>query len=461
MFRKVLAGTLCSAVLLVMAAIPASAASPQAFTDAPSYMKDGALYKWAESDLMDAIGLDLFTGYSNGTVRRDLARPFREEPTAPKVAHYQNMAPVMREVQTWPEFRAGSPITRAEFATILARATGLEDEYRAGAAAPFRDTPRDAWYQKYLKPLYDRNVVRLTDYFLDNLAPDQPITRAEIAAWSARALQAKGVITAGAPLNFTDVPDRYQYESELKQAVALGIIKGYPDGRFAPDNTATRAEAAVMVMRMVRQMKSPVADASVLKQAIQDAHDVHTLYQKERPLEQIPNETEFAKYMRPYWTASVVDLRVNPAPTSDNCKGTSFPFDTRFAKLRSYASEDGLLCSSHVAGIADWLVGSLTENHMRTRLEAVHTYTYYEIQDVQPEVVTDRYAVVSVKAQFQTSAETIDFAISNSSQKYYLRMEDGAWKVSGMGLRSWAFNKGYQEPLKKRLDGKRLAEYEK
>lgn len=409
---------------------------------------------------MDAIGLDLFTGYSNGTKVVDLARPFREEPTGPNVEYYKKMAPVMREVPTWPEFRAGNPITRAEFATILARATGFEDEYRSGGAAPFRDTPWDAWYQRYLKPLFDRNIVRLTDHFLDNLKPNEPITRAEIATWSARALQAKGVVTPGVPLNFADVPGRYQYEVELKQAVALGIITGYPDGRFAPENTATRAEAAVMTMRMVRRLNQTDADVAGIKRVIQDAHDVHTLYQKDRPLEQIPSATDFDRYMRQYWTAAIVDLRVNPAPMNDNCKPTAFTFDTRFSSLRDYQAKDGLLCASQVAGTGDWLVGSLTENHMRTRLEGVHTYTYYEIQDVQPKVITDRYAVVSVKAQFQTSAETVNFAVFNSTQDYYLRMEDGVWKVSAMGQRSAAFNKVWRDPLRVRLGDKRLTAFQ-
>lgn len=461
MLRRLIAGILAAALLIAVAA-PAFAASPHAYVDYPLYSTAGAPFYWARDDLYAALGLDLLQGYPGGTRTVDLARPFREEPTAPKVDYYLNMAPVIREVPAWGEVRPGATITRAEFATILARATGIEDEYVPGTAAPFRDTPATAWYQPYLTPLFNRNVVRLSDYFLDTLRPDEPITRAEIAAWVARALDSLGYITPGAQLTFSDIPPRYQYERELRKAVAWGIIQGYPDGTFRPNATANRAEAAVMIMRMLRRLSQPNPDVAELHRVIQAAHDVHTLYMRDRPDQQIPDPHEFAKYMRPYWTDSAIQLRVNPAPSEENCYGTFSATDVRWSSLRGYQSADGLLCVSKSAGLGDYLAASLTENYMRNRLEAVHTYTTITVDSVDPQVITDRFAVVNVSGELQTStgSGSMNFARYRYSAPYYLRLEDGVWRVSGQGHRTTQVVPGWNPtPLRARLENMTLDDF--
>ena len=37
---------------------------------------------------------------------------------------------------------------------------------------------------------------------------------------------------------------------EIERAMELGLVKGYPDGTFQPDKPITRAEAAVMLLRL-------------------------------------------------------------------------------------------------------------------------------------------------------------------------------------------------------------------
>lgn len=41
-------------------------------------------------------------------------------------------------------------------------------------------------------------------------------------------------------------------EKEIRRCIQRGIIKGYPDGMFAPDHPITRAEVAVVVDRLVQ-----------------------------------------------------------------------------------------------------------------------------------------------------------------------------------------------------------------
>ena len=48
---------------------------------------------------------------------------------------------------------------------------------------------------------------------------------------------------------FSDVSDSHQYEDAISSLVSLGLLAGYEDGTFRPDNTITRAEFAAVMTR--------------------------------------------------------------------------------------------------------------------------------------------------------------------------------------------------------------------
>ena len=90
---------------------------------------------------------------------------------------------------------------------------------------------------------------------------ERPITRAEMACMIVRALQEeypdnldeyKSLIT-----DYDTIADIYQ--DYIVKAYAKGIITGYQDGSFKPEQNATRAEAAAMIVRMIdgEQRKVP------------------------------------------------------------------------------------------------------------------------------------------------------------------------------------------------------------
>jgi len=47
---------------------------------------------------------------------------------------------------------------------------------------------------------------------------------------------------------FTDVPLSYKYAPYIYEALALGIVDGYPDGSFQPENSITREEATKIIV---------------------------------------------------------------------------------------------------------------------------------------------------------------------------------------------------------------------
>lgn len=86
---------------------------------------------------------------------------------------------------------------------------------------------------------------------------DRPITRAEFAALLVRAL---GLNMEAARTNFKDVAAADWFAEVVVPAAAAGLLSGYEDGTFRPNQKITREEQAAMV---VRAMKYVGMDTSV------------------------------------------------------------------------------------------------------------------------------------------------------------------------------------------------------
>ncbi len=89
----------------------------------------------------------------------------------------------------------------------------------------------------------------LKGYEDGNFMPDQDVTRAEAVKI---ALLGLGISTEGAadlpPLQFSDVSSTDWFYDYLKIAVKKGIVKGYDDGTYKPSQTVNRAEAVKLVL---------------------------------------------------------------------------------------------------------------------------------------------------------------------------------------------------------------------
>ena len=138
-------------------------------------------------------------------------------------------------------------MTRAEMSAFIYRAVN------AGAPPPptptvdpFPDVSKDAWYAGYVKWMADAGIT--VGYGDGTFKPDREVTRAETAAFIARA---KGVPSPPTPLSdpFPDVPVDHWASGYAQWLVDQGIAKGYPDGSFGPERPVTRAEMATFIAR--------------------------------------------------------------------------------------------------------------------------------------------------------------------------------------------------------------------
>lgn len=101
--------------------------------------------------------------------------------------------------------------------------------------------------------------------------PDQPVTRAQFAAMLVRALK-----LVDDPVNaqrFADVPRDAWCRGAVGAAVAAGIVQGYSQHSFGPNDVITREQMAAMVARAVNSAELSPANEKLLEQ-FADAEDI-------------------------------------------------------------------------------------------------------------------------------------------------------------------------------------------
>lgn len=148
-------------------------------------------------------------------------------------------------------FKPDASITRAEFSKILRQSLGLTSV----TGNDFADTA-EHWAVSDIHTLADSQIIVPVEYGR-NYGPDYNITRREIAIMLIRAMGLNDSATAysGQTTGFTDDASIKSYDKGyLYLAKELGLVGGYEDGTFRPNNRATRAEACVMIVRLLTLM---------------------------------------------------------------------------------------------------------------------------------------------------------------------------------------------------------------
>jgi len=145
-------------------------------------------------------------------------------------------------------------VTRAEFAAMLTRALGLAA--KPEAAAGFGDVAAEAWYAGAIGAAVEAGLV--TGFDGGEFRPNERITREQMAVMFGRALEFAGAAgaAAGGGAAFADQAAVSPWAADAVAKVsAAGIVGGNPDGTFAPAAEANRAQAAVMLRRLLERAK--------------------------------------------------------------------------------------------------------------------------------------------------------------------------------------------------------------
>ncbi|RRJ54756.1 hypothetical protein EHV15_34755 [Paenibacillus oralis] len=141
-------------------------------------------------------------------------------------------------------FEADAQVTRVEFAIMLVRSLGKESS--VGYQGGFIDVDTSAWYAKELAAGLNTGV---TKGFTDGTyRPNAIIPREQAAIMVANVLDYKDPTK----YDFTDYSRIIEWAKESVNIVAnAGIMTGELDGFFNPKKPMTRAEAAVVIYRLL------------------------------------------------------------------------------------------------------------------------------------------------------------------------------------------------------------------
>ena len=149
-------------------------------------------------------------------------------------------------------FRPNQNISRAQFAVMLYRYLGLDETLYADVELPFADNAKIPEYAiPAIQALYTEGVINGSTgkdgllYF----NPNNSLTRAQAATMIGRT-QEKGY--AAVELSFSDagrIPAYAQFY--IQTMAAQGIIGGYTDGTFKPNNNITRGQMAKILYNLM------------------------------------------------------------------------------------------------------------------------------------------------------------------------------------------------------------------
>ena len=147
-------------------------------------------------------------------------------------------------------FAPGENITRADFAGFLIRTLGLT----ADASSTFDDIDPNHYYAKEIA--MGKALGILTGVGNNLYNPDEAISRQDVMTICSRGMEiAKTLDTTGALVRLDSFKDKDLFADyaalHASKMVIENIVKGNPDGTINPLGNTTRAEAAVMMYRIM------------------------------------------------------------------------------------------------------------------------------------------------------------------------------------------------------------------
>ncbi|MFD0678407.1 MULTISPECIES: S-layer homology domain-containing protein [unclassified Paenibacillus] len=142
-------------------------------------------------------------------------------------------------------FKPNAPITRGEFAAIVAKTFNIgTGELKA---AQFSDI-NGSWAKEAILALASNGIIN--GYENGTFYPEANITRAEMIAIIARIINLT-TVQGTSNTAFTDIGDSWN-KNQIEAATKAGIINGAGEGSFAPDKNSTRAEALTVLLRSLK-----------------------------------------------------------------------------------------------------------------------------------------------------------------------------------------------------------------
>lgn len=177
-------------------------------------MTDVQVDHWAKKSIDYLVSKNILTGYPDGT------------------------------------FKPNNYISREEAVKVIVLA--LNKDPKQEQKSKFPDVAEGFWAEEYINVAKDENII--TGYPDGSFGLGTNLKRGEMAAILVRAFGLKPTNEQGS-LPFPDVAKGYWAYKDILALYQQGVVEGYPDGTYGPENTITRAEFATFVERILNPVK--------------------------------------------------------------------------------------------------------------------------------------------------------------------------------------------------------------
>lgn len=135
----------------------------------------------------------------------------------------------------------------------------MEEEEPASPALPFGDVAQNAWYYDAVQYVYENGLMDGTGG--GAFSPAATTTRGMVVTILYRLA---GQPTSASTSAFSDVAVGQWYSDAVSWASANGIVSGYGDGTFGPNDTVTREQLAAILYRFAQTQSEDVTQTGAL-----------------------------------------------------------------------------------------------------------------------------------------------------------------------------------------------------
>ncbi|WP_159081776.1 S-layer homology domain-containing protein [Paenibacillus sp. CAA11] len=144
-------------------------------------------------------------------------------------------------------FSPDKPVSRAEFVNMMTAAFGIGSSDFPKDSVTFKDIPKSHPAYPSIGFMESAGVLKgdAKGYF----HPEQPLSRSEAAVFLARFFKLE--LPSSIHHDFKDIENHWAAR-EIQAAVNKGVMKGIGNGRFEPERICTRAEAVILLDRVVK-----------------------------------------------------------------------------------------------------------------------------------------------------------------------------------------------------------------
>lgn len=195
---------------------------------------------------------------------------------------------VAREILSgYPDgrFHPDRPVTRAETGAMLVNYMDYKHDalpaVTSGVSGVFSDVLESDWSSLYIVRLHAAGYVN--GYPDGKYLPERNITRQEFASLIYRYLETTKRKHLYDVSSFPDVTVQHFGKNAIQKLAGSGILSGYPDGSFHPEEPITRAQAAAVLAKLEPQpLEEDLEQKEVALTSI-DSDDLIRAIRRHRP----------------------------------------------------------------------------------------------------------------------------------------------------------------------------------